>query len=259
MSDDFAMRLQLQKVAEYRELCRSVRRSGRENVFFALLMLYFAYLLWNPNGAVPAAVLLYGFLVFAELFVGLFKWLFPSAEGVLLDGFVLLVFVGYNFLGFLGGNRPPGWAIFLGLIMLMSAFGRFKAYGQLRRRFADRPSPQHIAWFDELVAEIRASDPQLDELALDLPTDPHWKGKLLGTTVFFVASRGQTVLIAGPHDFEILREKVDRGTGRRKAMFTIYDIPHPEFEITDATWANYQKWRTTHPLPVEPSSIAGNS
>ncbi|MCE9563832.1 MAG: hypothetical protein K8U57_17455 [Planctomycetes bacterium] len=262
MSDDFAMRLQLQKVVAYRELCRSVRRSGRENVFFALILLLFAYLAWENGNGRPAAVValvLYGLLALGELFVGLFKWLLPSAEGVLLDGIVLLVFVGYNFLGFLGGVRPPGWAILLGLFMLWGAIGRFKAYGQLRRMFAQRPSAEHMAWFDDLVAEIRAADPQSDELALDLPTDPHWKGKLLGTTVFFVATRGHTVLIAGPHDFEILREKADRGTGRRKALFSIYDVPHPEFEIADASWANYQKWRIAYPLPAEPTSIAGNS
>jgi len=250
MSDDFAMRLQLQKVLAYRELCRGVRRSGRENVFFALLMMFFAYLAIE-NGAPLVTLILYGILAFGEMFVGLFKWLFPSAEGVLLDGFVLLVFVGYNLLGFLVGRPPPGWAILLSLFMLSSALGRFKAYGQLRRMFADRPSAEHMAWFDDLVAEIKSSDSESDELALDLPTKPHWKGKLLGTTIFFVANRGHTVLIAGPQDFELLREKVDRGTGRRKALFTIYDVPHPEFEITDATWANYQKWRAAHPLTVE--------
>ncbi|MBA4189342.1 MAG: hypothetical protein C0467_15200 [Planctomycetaceae bacterium] len=245
MADDFAMRLQLQKVLAYRELCRGVRRSGRDNVFFAMLMLFFAYLAWD-NGAPAMTLVLYGILATGEMFVGFFKWVFPSAEGVLLDGFVLLVFVGFNFLGFLVGRPPPSWVILLGLFMLWGAIGRFKAYAQLRKLFAERPSADHMAWFDDLVAEIRAADPQTDELAIDLPTKPHWKAKLLGTTIFFVADRGHTVVILGPHDFEILREKTDHGTGRRKALFTIFDVPHPEFEITDTTWANYQKWRAAN-------------
>ena len=43
MSDDFEMRLRLQRVAAYRELCRGVRVGGRENAFFAVLMLVLAY------------------------------------------------------------------------------------------------------------------------------------------------------------------------------------------------------------------------
>lgn len=251
MADDFAMRMQLQRAAAYRELRAGVRRSGRGNVFFALVMLFFAYLVWEQRaaaGGVPLAAVLYGMLALGELFVGLFKWLFPSAEGVLLDGFVLLAFVGYNFLTFVGGGRPQAWVIMFGLFMLWAAVGRFKAYAQLRRMFAHRPSAEHLAWFDGLVAEIRAADPQADELALDLPTKPHWKVKLLGTTVFFVGPKGDPIWVAGPDDFELLREKTDHGTGRRKALLRIDTLHAPEFEITDATWANYAKWRAANPL-----------
>jgi hypothetical protein len=250
MADDFAMRMQLQRVVAYRELRAGVRRSGRGNVFFALVMLFFAYLVWEQRaaaGGVPLAAVLYGALAVGELLVGLFKWLFPSAEGVLLDGFVLLAFVGYNFLALLGG-RPPAWVILFGLFMLWAAVGRFKAYAQLRRMFAHRPSPEHLAWFDDLVAEIRAADPQADELALDLPTKPHWKVKLLGTTAFFVGAKGDPVWVAGPDDFELLREKADHGTGRRKALLRLGADHAAEFQITDATWANYAKWRAANPL-----------
>ena len=47
MPDDFEMRAQLQKVAEYRELCRGVRRSGRGNIIFAAIMTVLVYLTWN--------------------------------------------------------------------------------------------------------------------------------------------------------------------------------------------------------------------
>src|SRR5262249_39816744 len=191
-----------------------------------------------------------------ELMGGLFKLLKPSAECIFLDGVVLLVFAVYNF-GIMylrlqvGAGLDPV-IIFLGLFMILGAFGRFKAYGQLRRLFAERPSAEHMAWFDDLVREIKASDPQADELALDLPTDPHWKAKLLGTTVFFVTLKGSTVLVSGPYDFELLREKLDNGTARRKALLRVHDVPSPEFEITDATWTNYQKWRAAYPLPQGP-------
>jgi hypothetical protein len=261
MSDDFAMRLRLQRVAAYRELCRGVRRSGRDNVFFASLMLVLAYLAYD-NGARPLAVAIYGVLAVIELLAGLFKFVAPSAEGVLLDGIVLLVFAVYNLgLQFLGAqnNRPlDPVIIMLGIFMLAGALGRFKAYNQLRRLFAERPSAEYMTWFDGLIDEIRASDPQSDELALDLPTTPHWKAKLFGSTAFFIVLRGGNVWVSGPDDFELLREKAEHGTGHRKALLIIHGVRYPEFEITDACWENYRRWRMANPLtPDRPPASVG--
>jgi hypothetical protein len=255
MSDAAQMRFQLQQVAAYRELCRGVRRSGRENVFFAGLMLLFAYFAWQQNmgvwklfGIQVERWIIFTVLVGFELMVGLYKWLLPSAEGCLLDGFVLLFFTAYNvgvMLQF--GRQPNAVMILVSTFVLFGAFNRFKAYGQLRRLFTERPSAEHMAWFDELVDEIRIADPRSDELVLDLPTGPHWKAKLLGSTVFFIALRGTAVWISSPEDFEILREKSDHGTGRRKAILRIFNQPYPEFDIDDATWENYKKWRIENP------------
>lgn len=251
MSDQAIMRARLQTVAAYRELCRAVQRGGRENVVFALIMLGIAYY-FHSLGAPLLITLLYAVLAVGELLVGLFKWAIPSAEGVLLDSLVLLVFAGWN-LGWQGlaaaNGRPVSTVIvFLGLYMLFGAFARFKNYGDLRRLFAVRPDPEHIAWFDDLVREIQVSDPLTDELALDLPTQPHWKAKLLGTTVFFVASGG-AVWVAGPDEFVLRREKTDHGTGRRRAHLSIHGEVYPDFEISDASWANYTKWLATQSAP----------
>jgi hypothetical protein len=257
MAEDFEMRMRLQQVAAYRELCRRVRRSGRENIVFALIMLVLANLVAQN----VVVFTLYVILAAGELAVGLFKLIRPSAEGVLLDGIVLLVFAvlnfGITFLRFQNGLPISPISVFLGLFMLMGSIGRFKDYRLLRLLFAERPRAEHMAWFDDLVREIKSADPMSDELALDLPTKPHWKAKLLGTTTFFVAAKGNDVLIAGPEDFEILREKVDHGTGRRKGLLRIHEVPWPEFEITDATWANYQKWRAANPFPQHPPVATG--
>jgi hypothetical protein len=254
MSDELMMRARLQHVAAYRELRRSVQRSGRENVLFALLMLGLAYYMFQLNGALTIVFLLYVGLALAELGAGLLKALFPSAEGVLLDAFILLLFAGWN-IGWqalamaVPGGRPNPVILLLGLYMFFGAFGRFKAYGQLRRLFAERPSPEHIAWFDDLVHEIQASDPHTDQLALDLPTRPHWKAKLLGNTAFFVATGGNTVWIAGVDEFVLKREKSEHGTGRRKALLRIHGEAYPEFDLEDVSWANYTKWLATQPVP----------
>jgi hypothetical protein len=95
MSDEPNMHLRLQQVAAYRELRRSVQRSGRENVVFSLLMMGLAYYLHTKNIAGGAMLLVYGVLIAGEMFVGLFKWLMPIAEAFLLDALVMGAFAGF--------------------------------------------------------------------------------------------------------------------------------------------------------------------
>jgi hypothetical protein len=246
MSDEATMRLRLQRVAAYRELRRSIQRSGRENVIFSVVMMGFAYFLHTQGMAGRTFLILYGILIVGELLAGLFKWAVPVAEGFLLDALVLgafATFVGWiEYQAFQNGRGLNPIYVFFALFMLYSAINKLKAYGELRRLFAERPDPEHIAWFDDLVREIQSSDPISDQLVLDLPTQPHWKAKLLGTTAFFVAATGGMVLVAGADDFTLRREKTDRGTGYRKALLSIYGEGYPEFELNDASWDNYTKW-----------------
>ncbi|VTR90876.1 unnamed protein product [Gemmata massiliana] len=252
MTEETTLRLRLQTVAAYRELRRNVQKSGRENIIFALVMAGIAYFL-HTNGAVFGSLIFYAVLIVGELLVGLIKWALPSAECMILDGFILLAFAGYNFwLQFerlQGGGQPGTSGIFFGLLMLYFAFGRFKTYATLRRLFAERPAPEHIAWFDDLVRDILTSDPHADQLALDLPTTPHWRVKLLGSTAFFVANNGGSVWVVGPDDFVLVREKHDRGGGRRKALLRIYGDAYPEFTLDDVSWANYARWMDEFAAP----------
>jgi hypothetical protein len=248
MTDDLVMRMRLQQVAAYRALRRAVRRTGRENVFFAMVMLGLAYYAFNLGVGKPInlLVLVYVGLALGELAVGLFKTVFPSAEGILLDAIVLLLFAGFNLgvqaLNLQAKQQMSNVGVFLGLFMLWAAAGQFRRYLQMRKLFADRPSAEHVAWFDDLIGEIRAADPELDDQAIDLPTRPHWKVKLIGPLAFFTTSRGETVWVAGPGEFEIVRDAKDDGHGRRRARLNTGGQLYPPFDITDASWANYQKW-----------------
>jgi hypothetical protein len=260
MVNDSEMRLQLQKVVAYRDLCRLVRRSGRGNAIYALVLLYFGHLVLPQK--LDLMWILMGVLIGCELLAGLYKWFLPSAEGFLLDSLVLLLFVFFNlgmaFLGFQAGLPINPVGIIFGFFMLFAAINKFKYYQQISKLFAERPTSDHIAWFDELIHEIRSADPQTDQLVLDLPTSPHWKAKLLGTTAFFVALRRDDVLVVGPWEFELLREKKDRGADTRRALLRIHDRNFSEFDIDSVTWDNYQKWRAALPssssTPVEDAS-----
>ena len=253
MTDDFIMRFRLQQVLAYRELCRHIRSSGRGNILFAGLMLALAYYTFQPKaqGLIAIVSFLYVGLAFAELAVGLFKWLFPSAEGVLFDAILQLIFALWNlgwqaFVFFVVGQNPNTIFVILGVLMLTGAFRRFKNYLDLRKAFADRPSSDQIRWFDDLVYEIHHADPTTDDQALDLPSKPPWKAKLLGTTAFFVAKKGNEVVIAGPFDFDLVPEDHHDGESHVRVRLHLYDRASKPFDLDDASWANYRKWMASH-------------
>jgi hypothetical protein len=246
MTDEITMRARLQNVAAYRELCRAIRSGATHTLVNALIWLGLTAMLYQAFGPDPI-VLAYLALGVAEVGVGLWKKARPTLESVLVDGLIVLGFgafsLGRQFLAWQGLINWPisPISIILGIFWLTDAFRAFRTYGDLRRAFPERPSPEHIAWFDDLVHEIQVSDPHTDPLALDLPTRPHWRAKLLGGIAFFVADNG-TVWLVGPDDFALRREKADRGTGYRRAVLSIGSERYPEFEIDDASWANYQNW-----------------
>jgi hypothetical protein len=250
MTDDATMRHRLQLVAAYRELRRNVQRSGRDNIFYACLMGALAYVAFAAGG--PQFVLyFYGALIAAELLIGLIKWVFPSAECELLDALILLAFAGHQgwmqWLRVQNGLKLDTTGVFFGLLFLFFAYTRVSHYLKLRKLFAERPTAEQIAWFDDLVAEIRTSEPELDQLALDLPTNPYWKAKLLGRVAFFVAVRGGAVWVAGPDDFELIPLKPDPATGHRRAVIRMHGYESPEFDLDPASMANYERWLATLP------------
>lgn len=245
MTDDAAMRFELQRVAAYRELCAEVRRGGRHNAVFAAFMLALAVWAATVAKRVDLTVVIFGLLAAAELLIGLYKWLAPSAEGVLLDGLVLLGFGGWNLvrnaLHMQGGGQMDRVSLFLGLLLVWGAVGRFRAYAQLRKLFADRPTRDQLAWFDDLAAEIRRADPDTDKTALDLPTRPRWKAKLLGGTAFVVAAKGNGAIIAGPFDIDLI-PAAKPGRHGPMVVLRLYHHEFPAFEIDPASLDNFTTW-----------------
>jgi hypothetical protein len=252
--NEFELRARLQQMAGYRQICQLVRARAGHTLVNALIWLGLTYYLFTAIGPHP---MLLGYLALgvAELLVGLWKKFAPSVEAVLADGLILL-----GFAGFILARQVLAWqgvinwpvnpiSILFGVWWLSDAFNSIKTYGALRRAFPDRPTRDQIAWFNDLVREIRAADPETDDAAVDLPTLPHWKAKLLGSTAFFVTAHDDSVLVAGPGEFVIHREGEDRGTGLRRAVLQVHGQAFPAFEIDDASWANYAKWRAANAGP----------
>jgi hypothetical protein len=54
--------------------------------------------------------------------------------------------------------------------------------------------------------------------------------------------QGESLWVASEREFDLRREKEDRGTGFRRARLQINEQNYPEFKIDDASWENYKKW-----------------
>ncbi|MBX9627372.1 MAG: hypothetical protein K2X82_26450 [Gemmataceae bacterium] len=245
MTDDDVMRLRLQQVASYRQVCTLVRAGAGHTLINAALiggLTYFQYTRFGPH----PFLLVNAAFALGELLVGLWKKARPTIDAVLVDGLVVggfgLWVLGRQLLVWQAGGRVFPFSVVFGVWMLFDAVRTLRAYGDLRRLFPVRPSRAQLAWFDDLAAETRAADPREDDRALDLPTQPHWKGQLLGSTAFLVAARGEEVWVAGPGSLEIDRHPEDAGTGRRPAALRVNGVEYPEFPLDDASWDNYRTW-----------------
>jgi hypothetical protein len=255
MTDDELMRLRLQQVAAYRQVCAAVRAGAGHTLFNAALMGGLTYLLYANFGPHPI-LLVNAALAVGELAVGLWKKARPSIDAVLVDGLLVggfgLWVLGRQVLawqGVAGVGRVNPISVAFGVWMAVDGVRTLRAYAELRRVFPVRPSRDQIAWFDDLAAETRAADPQSNDRAIDLPTRPHLKGQLLGSTAFLVATRGEEVWVAGPGTLEVARHPEDPGTGRRPASLRVYGQEYPPFEIDDASWDNYQRWAKANSSP----------
>lgn len=261
--DPHETRSVLRQVAAYRELCNTVRRKSTGSLIFGGIMLavwYFAIpdmAKYTPFGIVYLA------LAMLELCVGLLNRFWPTAEGILLDGLVLIAFGLWNLArqalvwqNVLPGPVNPVLALF-GMYWVFQGFQTSRSYFQIKRAFPATPTAEHLRWFDGLVRELRRADPREDNRELALPTEPFLTGKLLGDTAFFLDPPGN-VIIAAREDVSIDRSESDDPERPPRGYLSIEGVEFPPFKLSDANWNNYVSWKREggeDPLAVAPPSV----
>jgi hypothetical protein len=253
--DPHEMRGVLRNVAAYRHLRQEVRRKANWGLGLGAFMCVIWYFLFGQRGdySSPFSITYLG-LACLEFGAALINKVFPSAEGVLIDGIVLFGFGGVNLaraiLRLQAGGGPDWFYIVFGAYWMFAGFGHVRSYLALRRAFARRPSSEHLRWFDDLLRDIRAADPENDPTALDLATRPPVRGKLLGDTAFFLQAGSDDVLIAAREDVEIER---DAGKGRGPVGYLIVEgADLGGFPLDRENWKNYADWKTRGGQPPPP-------
>ena len=253
MTDDEPIRPEevrniLRRVSAYREVCERVRRGSTGALIFGAIMLAFWWYLVDPNQEFKWLSVVYLTLACMEFGSGLLNRLFPSAEGVLLAALVLMSFGGWNVAReLMKWQQMPGQGkvnvIFLvfGAMWLFQGFRQAQGYLQLRREFADRPTRAQIRWFDDLLREIKYSDPKTDAQAVFFDTAPALTGKLLGDTAFFI-EKGDATTIVSRREVHLDREEIG-GDRPARGYLTISGVQFPPFPLGSKTWENYVAWK----------------
>jgi hypothetical protein len=243
----------LRRVAAYYGLCETVRKSSTGNLVFGGIMLAIWYFLLPPAFKYNWFGIVYLALAVLEFGTGVLNRFAPSAEGVLLDGIVLIAFGGWNLIreGLIwqqiipGGRVSPVFVVFGGY-WVYQGFQHVKNYAYLRRLFGERPSREHIRWYNGLLKEVMFADPADDPDSLALPTNPPVTAKLLGDVAFFKIVGGE-VIITTRDQVEITKlvskARDTEDDTRTYAQLTIEGTVFDPFVLSEKNRENYVQWK----------------
>jgi len=253
----------LRSVAAYRELCRSVRKGATLGLFWGIAMLAIWYFLPDAGqfGKYTPFGLIYLGLAGLEFTTALWKFFAPSAESIVLDGIVLLAFGGSTlyrlYLQWQANvlNESAYLSLGFAAFMIFRGLGTLRNYGQLRRAFSFRPTREHIRWFDDLLRDVRNANPELDPNALDIPTSPPVRAKLLGDIAVFLVAAKETPIVASIDEVEIERRPPKNPDRPAHGYLFIGPEDFGDFPLDPDNWRNYERWRTAGGRPPAPPVV----
>jgi hypothetical protein len=240
----------LRNVAAYRVLCQEVRSQTAWGLGFGAFMLLLWYFAFGQRQDYGTFSLIYLALAGLEFTVAFWNRIRPSAEGILLNGFVLIAFGIATILrqyllmkGILPG-RPTGFMALFGIYWIWQGVGHIRNYFQLIKIFTHRPTAEHLRWFEDLLREVRAADPDTDANALDLPSDPPIRAKLLGDTIIMLPGTTDHPYIAPRNEIFMTVEPGSQLDERPIGYLRIEGIDTiGPFVVDRINWNNYANWK----------------
>jgi hypothetical protein len=250
MADGFSIDDQrhiLARITAYREVCNQVRRSSNGTLIFGLIMFGLWYMIFGQRNDYGIFSLCYLVLASLELGVGLVNRLFPSAEGVLFDGMVLLAFGGANlfrsYIIWQAGFQPPIISLIFGAYWLWTGASHVRSYFELLKIFSPRPTSEHLRWYAGLLRDIRKANPQEDPSALDFPSNPPIRALLLGSVAMFVEASSDEIVLFDREDVRLTPQEVHPSSSQRLAVLSLGGTRLEPFVLDPDNWRNYADWK----------------
>jgi hypothetical protein len=235
------VRSMLRLAAEYRQVCAGVRRTAFHSLFWGILMVGLWYGAMPPREQYTMIGLVFLGLGVIEFTVGMWNYFFPAPEGMLLEGLVLILFTINSVVRYLLLMKFSPLVVFA-VFMGFSGIQHIRGYFQIRKLFPVRPSRKTLAWLEELRQDVRYANPEADPMALDLPTQPPFRAKLLGENALFLANGTQDLIILAGH--QIIIEPHDAEEGEMPEATLYFGGERvSDFVLDPDNWRNYSEWK----------------
>lgn len=246
---------ELRQAAEYRRAVKILRGAGWGAIIFGVLALVIG---------VPAAVthpinfvlVLFGLGLLAE---GLWNLLLPTAEGILVDGILLLICALWNlFITILSvaAHDPPSvfWAV-LGGFQIAWAVSRFVSYGRFRNALAEKPDAETLERLEDIVKDIKQTKSVDDNEIVGFRSrsalkQQDWKGRLGDDAAIFVDKLGYDILVAYKEDVTITVKGKTLLASTLNASIKV-GKQRMEATISPESFARYTDWKQAEVPTVE--------
>lgn len=192
----------LQQIAVYRCTVNRLRKHGKNLMILSGILL--ALVASEFQGRFDDYYLLGIFGI--EFLAGFLLYFAPSAEGVivegLLSGFLGLAILGRQAVVLANGGEPAWFSLLIGALFVVGAVRQVRSYPRIREAFEETPTPEQLAWLNDLVKEIKKADPKTDPDAVAFSTALPIRGKLLGATGVFVDHWETEIYVVTPPEVE---------------------------------------------------------
>jgi hypothetical protein len=213
----------LRKTADYLIIRKKLRQKGIGSFIFGILALLSGSLGLQVN-LLNLMLILIGLLL---LGVGIWNWVSPTAEGIIVDGIVLLIValwnIGITLMEIAAGIPPTHWAI-IGVLQIFWSIRRFLDYPKYREALRHKPHPEDLKAMDALISKIYKSK-ETEAGAVHFKAKGRvWKGLLARDAVIFLDGlKQETAMVARRDEFSVETQgKVLIGSSL-KANFRIGD------------------------------------
>lgn len=192
----------MQMIADYRAACKFLVQSGKQGIMFGCVSLFIGISVFNNQ--------LFDYLYLGVgtvyLLIGLHNRYYPSAFGIILDGIMLILLGVWNLslqaVAVWVQQQPSIFSGVFGAMMIFIGLIRFRRYPRVKAAFDDPPSEDQIAWFDDVVKEVRDATPDAAADVFEFRAGLLWKGKRFGDMVIFVDKMDFETLIVDRRDID---------------------------------------------------------
>jgi hypothetical protein len=238
----------LQKVADYRTVRKSLKKSGMWSILFGAIAVVWG--LWPPVDFILTAL---GTVLIST---GIWNIVAPRPTGIILDGITLLLVGAYNLLGSIlaminGEGASPRWAV-LGLFQLVWGVQRIASFKRFAHAFAEKPPDSELEQIEQTVDAIRKTKTKESADTVQIRVNgvhtTIWMARFSGNEAVFVESGGGDVLVGSKDTVTIEnRGKVMIGNAV-KTKITINGMTLEGTMSPDA-YRLYEQWKTGVVIP----------